>query len=139
MRKIAKGEIINIVLVAAAILLLGLLAVYVRIKPTADSVAVLRTAGMTCGDCGSNIEKALQAEKGVAAVEVDVEGGRVVVGYDSRKTGPEALVTTVTGAGYRSRVAGLLSVDQFRTLTGRNPGEGVARKTGCGGGCGIGK
>lgn len=135
----AKGKIINIVLVLATIALLGVFASSVRFKPTADNVALLRTAGMTCGGCSSNIEKALQSKKGVASVEVDVDGGWVVVGYDSKKIKPEVLASTVTGAGYWSRVAELLSVDQFRALTGRNPGEGVTRKAGCGGGCGIGK
>ncbi|HEY6009494.1 MAG TPA: heavy metal-associated domain-containing protein [Geobacteraceae bacterium] len=134
-----KGKIINIILVTAVVALLGVLAFAVRIKPTADNVAVLRTAGMTCGGCSTTIEKTLEAKRGVASVEVDVEGGWVIVGYDSKKIKPEVLASTVTGAGYGSRVAELLSVEQFRALTGRNPGEGMARKNGCGGGCRNGK
>lgn len=134
-----KGKIINIVLVLTAIALLGIFAFSVRIKPTADNVAVLKTAGMTCGSCSSNIEKALQGEKGVASVEVDVDGGWVVVAYDSKKTKPEVLASRVTGAGYWSRVAELLSIERFRAITGRNPGERMTRKAGCGGGCGAGK
>ncbi|MCM2358489.1 MAG: heavy-metal-associated domain-containing protein [Geobacteraceae bacterium] len=134
-----KGKIINIVLVLAVVVLLSIFALAVRISPTADNVAVLRTAGMTCGSCANDIEKALQAEGGVASVEVDVDGGWVVVGYDSKKTGPDAIVSTVAGLGYRSKVAEQLSVEQFRKITGRNPGQGVTRKTGCGGGCGANK
>lgn len=132
-----KGKIINIVLVIAVVALLAVFAFSVRIKPTADNVAALKTAGMTCGGCANDIEKALQAKRGVASVEVDVDGGWVVVGYDSKKIKPEVLASTVSGLGYRSRVAELLSVEQFRKITGRNPGERMTRKTGCGGGCGA--
>jgi periplasmic mercuric ion binding protein len=126
-----KGKILNFFLVIAAIAILAVLAFSVRIRPTADNVAVLRTSGMTCGGCGSKVEKALQAKAGVASVEVDVDGGRVVVGYDSKKIGPELLASTVAGAGYRSRVAELLSVEQFRAITGREPG-GKYKSAGCG-------
>ena len=125
-----KGRIINVVLVAAVLALLGVFALSVRIRPTADSVAVLRTTGMTCGGCSANIEKVLQSKKGVASVEVDVAGGWVVVGYDSKKIKPEALAATVTGAGYGSRVEKLLSMEQFRAMTGRSPGGTM--ETGCG-------
>ena len=134
-----KGKTINAVLVTAVIAFLVVCAFSVRIKPTADNVAVLRTVGMTCGGCSASIEKALQKKKGVSSVEVDVAGGWVVVGYDSKKTKPEALASAVTGAGYQSSVAESLSVEQFRTLTGRNPGEGIKNKPGCDGGCGAGK
>jgi periplasmic mercuric ion binding protein len=127
-----KGKIINVVLVTAVVVLLGVVAFSIRIRPTADNVAVLRTAGMTCGGCSADIEKALQAQKGVASVEVDVTGGWVIVGYDSKKIKPEALVSTVSGAGFGSRVERLLSVEQFRTMTGRNPGGDEATKIGCG-------
>ena len=132
-----KGKIINIVLVSTVVALLAVFAFSVRIRPTADSVAVLRTAGMTCSGCSANIEKALQAKRGVASVEVDVEGGWVFVAYDSKMTKQEELSSTVTSAGYGSRVERLLSVEQFRAMTGRYPGAGQIGKTGCG--CGDGK
>lgn len=132
-----KEKIVNIVLVLTAIALLVVFAFYVRIKPTADNVAVLLTAGMTCGSCAGKIEKALQAKEGVASVEVEVEGGWVIVGYDSKKVRPEAIASAVSALGYWSRVAELLSVERFRKITGRNPGDGVAGKAGCGGGCGV--
>ena len=89
-----KGKIINIVLILTAVLLLAVFAFAVRIRPAADHVAVLKTAGMTCGGCSTSIEKALQSARGVAAVEVDVGAGRVVVAYDSRAVKPEALAAT---------------------------------------------
>jgi copper chaperone CopZ len=135
-RKMGKGKIVNIVLVLTVTLLLGVFAFSVRIKPAADNVAVLSTTGMTCGSCAGKIEKALQAKEGVASVEVDVEGGWVIVGYDSKKIKPEKIAAAVSGLGYRSKVAESLSVERFRAITGRNPGEGVTGKTGCGG-CGA--
>ncbi len=131
-----KGKIINAALVAAAVALLGVFAFSVRIKPTADNVALLRTAGMTCGGCSANIEKVLRAKKGVASMEVDVQGGRVTVGYDSKETRPEYLASAVTEAGYRSSVERVMTVEQFRSMTGRNPGDGQTPKMGCG--CGAG-
>ena len=129
------GKIFNIVLVLTAIALLVVFAFSVRIKPTADYVAVLRTAGITCGSCGSKIEKALQAKEGVASVEVDAYGGWVIVGYDSKKVKPEVIASTVSGLGYWSNVAELLRVERFRAITGRDPGAKM-KSIGCGGGCG---
>ena len=130
-----KGNLINIVLVSAVIVLLGLFAFSVRVRPTADNVVVLRTAGMTSSGCSATVEKVLQGKRGVASVEVDVTVGRVIVGFDAKKTKPEDLAATVTAGGYGSRVERLLSVEQFRTLTGRYPGQGMTTKVGCG--CGL--
>ena len=132
-----SGNVINAILILAVATLLGVLALSVRIRPTADRVAVLKTAGMTCGGCSAAVEKTLQAKAGVASVEVDVAGGWVVVGYDSKQVSPEELATAVSGAGYRSSAERSLTVDRFRAMTGRNPGDGQSRKTGCG--CGRGK
>jgi copper chaperone CopZ len=74
----------TLLLVIAAVTVLVLLAFRVRIGATADAVAVLRTAGMTCGSCSNRITTALEALHGVAVTEVDVEGGWVVVGYDTK-------------------------------------------------------
>ena len=129
------GKIYNIVLVLTAIALLVVFAFSVRIRPAADNVAVLITAGMTCGSCAGKIEKALQAKEGVASVEVDADGGWVIVGYDSKKVKPEVIASTVSGLGYWSNVAELLRVERFRAITGRDPGAKM-KSIGCGGGCG---
>ncbi|HEX8960531.1 MAG TPA: heavy-metal-associated domain-containing protein, partial [Geobacteraceae bacterium] len=106
----------------------------VKIRSTADAVAVLGTTGITCGDCSNAIEKALQARRGVASVEVDVQGRRVTVGYDSKETRPEDLMVALTGVGHLSRIEKVLTVEQYRSLTGRYPG-GETKGTGCG--CGA--
>jgi copper chaperone CopZ len=130
-----NGKYINLMLILAVLVVLGLLALAVRIRPMADHVAVLDTAGMTCSDCAADIETALQKKKGVAAVEVDVANGQVVVGYVSKSIEPESIVATVTGLGYQSRILDLLSIEQFRTRAGRSLGTKVT-SIGCAGGCG---
>lgn len=138
-----SSNLLNIAMVVAAVALLSLLAFYVRIGSTADSVAVLKTDGMTCSSCSSIITAALQKVKGVAVTEVDVEGGWVVVGYDTKTVTPETLAREVNGAGFVSGVHQILTPDQFREVSGRDIGKDAARSTGCcgskGGGCNSGK
>jgi copper chaperone CopZ len=131
-----KTKVINGVVIVSMITLLAVLAVFVRIGATADSVAVLKTTGMTCGSCSSKITKALESLKGVAVTEVDVEGGWVVVGYDTKDVKPESLAEKVNGAGFGSKVHIVLTPEQFKQLTGRDIGKKAASSGGCGG-CGT--
>lgn len=130
-------------LVFAAITLLVVLAFRIRVGATADSVAVLRTTGMTCGSCSSKITKTLETLKGVATAEVDVEGGWVVVGYDSKMVKPDALAAQVSSAGFGSNVHQVLTPEQFKQITGREIGTKATSNSGCcgdkGGGCGSNK
>jgi len=138
-----KNRIINVVILIATVTFLSLLAFYVKVGATADSVAVLRTTGMTCGSCSSAISKALESLKGVAVTEVDVEGGWVVVGYDTKTVKPEALAEKVTSNGFGSNVHMVLTPEQFKKITGREIGTKAVPGSGCcggkGGGCGSGK
>ncbi|QEM67191.1 heavy-metal-associated domain-containing protein [Geobacter sp. FeAm09] len=137
-----KNRIINTALVLTAIVFLALLAVRVRAGATADSVAVLKTAGMTCGSCADRITTALRGIKGVAATEVDTEGGWVIVGYDTRAVRPEALAENVKKAGFASAVQEVVTPEEYRRVTGRDVGaSGPGRQGCCGnrnGGCGAG-
>jgi periplasmic mercuric ion binding protein len=138
-----KNKALNIAMVAVAVTLLSLLALYVRVGATADSVVVLRTAGMNCSSCSSKIAAALQKVKGVAATEVDVEGGWVVVGYDTKTVKPETLAENVNGAGFVSGIHRILTPEQFKQITGRDIGKKTSTASGCcggkGGGCNSGK
>lgn len=131
-----KSRMSNVIILVAAVTLLSVLAFYVRIGATADSVAVLRTTGMTCSSCSSKITKALEALKGVAVTEVDVEGGWVVVGYDTKTVKPEVLAEKVCGAGFGSNVHVVLTPEQYKQITGRDIGKKAASSGGCGG-CGT--
>jgi copper chaperone CopZ len=129
------------ILVIAAVTVLMVFAFRVRIAATADSVAVLKTTGMTCGSCSSKVTSALESVKGVAVTEVDVDGGWVIVGYDTKAVKPESLAEKVRGTGFNSKVAEVLTPEQFRQRTGRTIGQNTASSSGCcgKGGCETGK
>jgi len=131
-----KNKIFNVIIFVAAVTLLSVLALYVKVGVTADSVAVLKTTGMTCGSCSSKITRALETLKGVAVTEVDIEGGWVVVGYDTKAVKPEVLVGKVNGAGFGSNVHVVLTPEQFKQITGRAIGKKASPSGGCGG-CGT--
>jgi copper chaperone CopZ len=127
-----KNRIFNTCLVLTVVVILSVFALYVRVGATADAVVVLRTSGMTCGSCIKTVTKALQSEKGVAATEVDLEGGWVVAGYDSKQVVPEKLARCVAATGYGSTVEMVLTPEQFKKMTGRGIGQ-----QGGGSGCGC--
>jgi copper chaperone CopZ len=108
---------------------------------TADSVAVLKTTGMTCASCSGKVTSALESVKGVAVTEVDVDGGWVIVGYDTKSVKPESLAEKVSGTGFNSKVAEVLTPEEFRQRTGRTIGQNTESSSGCCGkdGCGTGK
>lgn len=138
------SSIINSIIITVAAVFLVTLAFHVKTGATADSIAVLKTTGMTCGSCSSRITSALEAQNGVAVTEVDVEGGWVVVGYDTKTVKPEALVEKVHGAGFVSNVHQVLTPEQFKKMTGRDIGKNASPSGGCGGcgtngGCGSNK
>jgi mercuric ion binding protein len=123
-------------LIIISIAILVVLALRVRVGATADSVAVLKTTGMTCGSCSSKITKALESLKGVATTEVDVEGGWVVVGYDTKTVKPDALAAQVNSTGFGSNVHMVLTPEQFKQITGSGIGKNASPSGGCGG-CGT--
>ena len=134
-----KNKILNTSLVLAAVVVLAVFAFYVRVGATADAVVVLRTQGMTCQSCVAKITAALESERGVAATEVDLSGGVVIAGYDSKQVAPERLAKTVAATGFDSQVAQVLTPGEFRGIAGRDVGSRTAGGCGgCGpGGCGM--
>jgi copper chaperone CopZ len=127
-------NIVNMLLILAAVVVVGILAFSVRLEASVNSVAVLRTQGMTCGSCAMRIEDALKGAKGVSSVQVNVNEGQVVVGYDSSLVKPEAIAEQVTGSGYGSSIIQVLTPEEYASLTGKNIAAGI-RKGGCGSGC----
>jgi copper chaperone CopZ len=136
-------KVANFILMAVAVTILAVLAFRVRPVTSADSIAVLKTSGMTCGSCSKLISSGLQALKGVAVTEVDVEGGWVIVGYSTKTVTPEKLADNVRKSGFSSAVYAVLTPEQFRQTTGRDIGKAAASGSGCcggtGGGCNPGK
>jgi copper chaperone CopZ len=131
------NKTLNTCLVLAVLVILGVCAFFVRIGATADAVVVLRTGGMTCGSCVSKITKALENVHGVAATEVDLQGGWVIAGYDSKQVEPERLAEKVVKTGFDSKVQVVLTPEQFRKLAGRDIGKQAAAGGCCGSdGCG---
>jgi len=131
-----RNKILNSAIILMAVMLLSVLAFYVKDGATADSVAVLRTSGMTCGSCSSKITAALGSLRGVASTEVDINGGWVIVGYDTAALKPETLAEKVKGAGFENSVHRVLTPEQFRQLSGKNIGQKSNAGSGC---CGSGR
>jgi copper chaperone CopZ len=135
---IMKYKALNACLLLTVLVILGVCAFYVRVGATADHVVVLKTSGMTCGSCIAKVTKALQNERGVAATEVDLEGGWVIAGYDSKLVAPERLAQRVMASGFASSVQTVLTPEEFKKLAGRDigktsPGSGCCGAKGCGG------
>ena len=130
----SKRNVINMLLIIAAAVVVGVFAFSVRLEASANSVAILRAHGMTCGSCASRIEQALKGGEGVASVQVNVAAGEVVVGYDSQKVRPEAIAERITGSGYGCSITQVLTPEQYAAMTGKD--IAAARQGGgCGGGC----
>ena len=99
--------------------------------PAADSAAILKANGMTCGSCAARIEAALSGEKGVESVQVDVGAGRVAVVYDSKLVKPEQLAEKVTSTGYGSSILSVMTRNEFDSVIGTDK-ESQAASGGCG-------
>ena len=137
------NKIINYSITATAAIFLIFLAFHVNAKAETNSIAILKTAGMTCGSCSKKITATLEGMQGVAVTEVDVEGGWVIIGYDTKTVGPELLVERVTGSGFDSNVHLIMTPEQFKQTTGRYLGNAAGSGSGCGRGkifgCAAGK
>ena len=118
-----KGKIVNLLLVVAVVATVGALPYYVQIKPTADRVALLPTPGIVCGGCHSRLANGLQADRGVASVKVDLKNACLIVGYDSRKTGPDGILSEVRALGFPSTLGKLLSIREAEALSTKDPDE----------------
>ncbi|GFO54593.1 hypothetical protein GMSM_16000 [Geomonas sp. Red276] len=121
-----RNKVINLSLVGLVLLVLAVFGRYVRLGACADAVVVLKTSGITCDRCVQRVTRALQTEAGVAAIEVDLEKGRVMAGYDSKQVAPGELARKVRESGFCSRVERVLSPQQFKAVAGHE----VGRQTG---------
>lgn len=122
-------------LVVIVLVVLGIFALAIDSRPTADHVVVVRVADINCG-VTTDIEQRLYANQGVVAVEVHPNDGRVIVGYASRTILPQMIVSLIAGMGYDINAVETLDVDSFKATRGREP-VALPVSIGCGGGCGA--
>lgn len=127
----ARDKFINIGLIVAVVLLLAVLALWVRVIPVPDKVAVF--AGKVRGQADHKIVELLQGTPGVASVEVGHADGQLIVQYDSKVAKDDRIVSAATASGYPCNMAKFLTVQQYAAMTGKDAGAG-SRHT-CNGGC----
>jgi copper chaperone CopZ len=127
------------ILIISVVAMLLTLAFFVSAGATADKVAVLRTAGMTCAGCVADIEGALQGKEGIASLKIDRDAGLVTIAYDSGKAAPEALAEAVTGLGYGSSIVQVMTFGEYRARAGTAAALTPAGTGGCGGCCNRGR
>ncbi len=136
MAKSGKGIVRTLVFAAVAVLIGGGAVFALNFTgpaAKADSVAVLKAQGVTCGSCAGRIEEALKAKPGVASVEVEIDAGRVIVAYDSKAVTPEILAESVTAIGYGSSILQVLPAGEYKGGAGANAGAQTGKTGGCGG------
>jgi Cu+-exporting ATPase len=60
--------------------------------------------GMTCASCVRRVERALSKKEGVASASVNFAAEKATVEYEPKTTSPDALISTIEGAGYGTDV-----------------------------------
>ncbi len=60
----------------------------------------LNVSGMSCMGCVNSVKNVLAPLPGVASVEVSLEKGEVVIGYDPAQANVEQFKSTIVDAGY---------------------------------------
>jgi len=125
-----KIKVMNTIFIILVLAALSALAFFVRVGATADTVVVLNVTGMTCGSCVDKIKKALQAEQGVASVQVDMDSGRTVVGYAADKIKPGTIAAKVEGLGFTCRIVEVSSLAKFKAGH-KNMAAKLEKTSGC--------
>jgi copper chaperone len=74
-------------------------------KMNANTETLLDVAGMSCGSCVRHVSNALSSLAGIAAVDVRLKDGKVLVRHDPAQTSVEALVAALNKAGYGSSLS----------------------------------
>ncbi|MFT3884835.1 MAG: heavy-metal-associated domain-containing protein [Flavobacteriales bacterium] len=78
-----------------------------------------------CDMCKKTIEGELIYEKGVKAVNLDLDANTIHVEYDAKRTDPDKLRTAVTKLGY-------MADDQLPDMKARKELPACCQKEGCG-------
>ena len=121
----------NLLLVAAAIAMIGLFALAVRPDASADQVAVLQLDNGGCAGCAGAITGALEEEPGVVSARFDEASGRVMVAYSSKAVSADALARRLCNAGYCCRVGKIQTGEEYRAAGGDPSALTAVRKSCC--------
>ena len=100
-----RDNLITSLLIAIVILVAGTAIYFGKPLSSPDTLALLKTNGMTCQDCAQKINQALTQRKGIAHLAINVPAGIVEVYFDAHRTSPTDLATTVTNLGFATTVA----------------------------------
>ena len=82
-------------------MVLSLFAIIATAKDV-QTVVFTTTPQMHCANCEAKIKGNLRFEKGVKAIRTDVEGQKVYVSYDPKKTTEEKLQKAFEKFGYKA-------------------------------------
>ncbi|MBL0343565.1 MAG: heavy-metal-associated domain-containing protein [Bacteroidetes bacterium] len=77
-----------------------LTSIFFSMDVSAQSQEIVIQTAAQCGECKTNIEKALMAENGVRFAELDIETKKAKVVYNPKKISPEKLRTVISMIGY---------------------------------------
>lgn len=73
-------------------------------KPKAKSETVVFTTNMHCEKCVKKVNENIAFEKGVKALDVNLEKQTIKVTYDASKTSKENLAAAIKKLGYKADV-----------------------------------
>lgn len=65
-----------------------------------NQTKTLNVQGMSCMHCVNSVKKSVGALNGVSKVDIDLQGQKVTVFYDSEKVELDAIEKTIENAGY---------------------------------------
>jgi copper chaperone len=66
-----------------------------------EAKVVIPVAGMHCGGCAQNVDKAVTALSGVKSSDTDVDKAETTVTYDAGKVKVDAIRKAIEKAGYK--------------------------------------
>ncbi|HPG72822.1 MAG TPA: heavy-metal-associated domain-containing protein [Bacteroidales bacterium] len=135
-----------VILVAVVFSLVSVQNTYAEKEKPNNKKEVKLSCEMKCQACADKVTKQLSFTKGVRAVEADFEKDIVTVVYNSEKTSPEKLITSLEKINYTASVAktgcckgsdvgcckGKQTTGETKPACGQHQNSGCAGKTSTG-------
>ncbi|WP_019673703.1 heavy-metal-associated domain-containing protein [Psychrobacter lutiphocae] len=66
---------------------------------------IINIEGMTCGGCVKSVDNVVSQLGGVKNIDVDLEGNKATVIFDTQATSVDAIVEAIEDAGFDASVA----------------------------------